>query len=79
MKEIAGMIENGSMTFLKKEYSILGIFIVVVAALLWMNLGMNTALCYVIGALVSMFCGFIGMKAATKSSKRLKEGLRWWV
>ena len=73
MKEISGLIANGSMTFLKKEYSILVVFIIVVALLLLNFLGLDTAICYVLGALASMLCGFIGMKAATKANVRTAQ------
>lgn len=73
MTNIAGMIESGSMTFLKKEYSILAVFLIVVAAILGYALGQLTAFCYLAGALISMLCGFIGMKAATKANVRTAE------
>jgi K(+)-stimulated pyrophosphate-energized sodium pump len=74
MTGIADLIESGSMTFLKKEYSILAIFLLVVTALLWNSqLGRETALCYIAGALASMFCGFVGMKAATKANVRTAQ------
>jgi K(+)-stimulated pyrophosphate-energized sodium pump len=74
MTEIAGLIETGSMTFLRKEYTILAVFLAAVTILIGMSsLGMNTAICYVLGALTSMLCGFIGMKAATKANVRTAE------
>lgn len=73
MTEIAGLIEGGSMTFLKKEYSILIGFLILVTVLLGWKLGQDTAVCYIVGALASMFCGFIGMKAATKSNVRTAQ------
>ncbi len=73
MTNIAGMIESGSMTFLKKEYSILAVFLIIVAAILGYALGQLTAICYLAGALISMLCGFIGMKAATKANVRTAE------
>ncbi|OUR98659.1 sodium-translocating pyrophosphatase [Halobacteriovorax marinus] len=73
MTEIAGLIESGSMTFLRKEYSILIVFLAVVAILLGVKLGTHTAIAYVSGALISMLCGFIGMKAATKANVRTAE------
>jgi K(+)-stimulated pyrophosphate-energized sodium pump len=73
MTEISGLIEEGSMTFLKKEYSILVVFLAIVAALLGWKLGTNTAICYLTGAGASMLCGFIGMKAATKANVRTAE------
>ena len=73
MTHIATLIENGSMTFLKKEYMILIGFLVVVAALLGAKLGTNSAICYLAGAFMSMLCGYIGMKAATKANVRTAE------
>ncbi len=73
MTDIAGMIESGSMTFLKKEYSILAVFLIAVAIILGVALGKLTAVCYLAGAVISMLCGFIGMKAATKANVRTAE------
>ena len=76
MTHISGLIESGSMTFLKKEYSILIIFLVVVACLLAARLGTSTAICYLVGAAISMLCGFIGMKAATKANVRTAQAAK---
>ncbi len=75
MTEIAGLIESGSMTFLRKEYTILLGFLAVVAILIGSteSLGWDSAGCYLAGALTSMFCGFIGMKAATKANVRTAQ------
>ena len=73
MTEIAGLIESGSMTFLKKEYSILLVFLAVVAGLIGWKLGSNSSICYLAGAFASMLCGWIGMKAATKANVRTAE------
>lgn len=73
MTEISGLIESGSMTFLRKEYSILIVFLLVVAGLLGFKLGVMTSICYLAGALISMLCGFIGMKAATKANVRTAQ------
>ena len=76
MVSIAELIESGSMTFLKKEYTVLTAFLVVVTALIALNLGAGSAVCYVSGALASMLCGFIGMKAATKANVRTAQAAR---
>ena len=47
MAGIAELIESGSMTFLRKEYSILIVFLATVAGLLFWKLSANTAICYV--------------------------------
>src|SRR6266436_5505127 len=76
MTEIADAIEDGAMTFLRKEYSILVWFIVVVAVLLSLGIGSRTALAFVSGAICSMLAGFVGMKAATKANVRAAQAAR---
>ncbi len=76
MIEISDSIQTGAMAFLRKEYSILVWFIVVVAALLTLGIGRFTALAFVSGAICSMLAGFIGMKAATKANVRTAEAAR---
>ncbi len=71
MKEISDTIHDGAMVFLRREYSILAIFIVVVFALLyWKVEPHTTAFAFLGGALCSMLAGFVGMKAATRANVR---------
>ncbi len=70
MREIAAEIERGAMAFLKREYSILSLFVLAVAILLGIYIGVNTALAFVAGALCSVLAGFFGMKSATKANVR---------
>ena len=78
MKEISEAIRGGAMAFLKREYSVLAVFIVLVFFLIILapSLGFNTALAFLGGALCSMLCGFIGMKAATHANVRTAEAAR---
>jgi len=76
MTEIAAAIHAGAMAFLRREYSILAAFIVVVAVLLSIAISRYTALAFVAGAVCSMLAGFVGMKAATKANVRTAEAAR---
>src|SRR5690606_8434780 len=76
MRDIASQIEIGAMAFLRREYSVLAVFIVVVAVLLGVAIGPWTAAAFIGGALSSMTAGFIGMKAATKANVRTSEAAR---
>jgi K(+)-stimulated pyrophosphate-energized sodium pump len=78
MKEIGDAIRAGAMAFLKREYSVLAVFIVVVFFLIGLapSLGFNTALAFLGGAICSMLCGLIGMKAATHANVRTAEAAR---
>jgi len=76
MHEIAADIHEGAMAFLKREYTVLAGFIVLVFFLVILGMGFETALAFVGGALCSMLCGFIGMKAATAANVRTAEAAR---
>ena len=73
MKEIAEQIHLGAMVFLKREYTIVIVFAVVVFAALTKFLSLGTGLAFIAGASCSMLAGFFGMKAATRSSGRTTQ------
>ena len=70
---IAESIHVGAMVFLKREYSVLGIFVFVVAVLLALSLGMNTTIAFLVGAGCSALAGYFGMFAATRANVRTTE------
>ena len=76
MQKIAESIHQGSMTFLKAEYSRLGIFVLVVAALLCYGFTWETSLSFILGASCSALAGFIGMKAATRGNVRTAQAAK---
>jgi len=91
MQEIASAIREGANAFLKREYTTLAIFVIIVATFicvflpspLWttteplINVQLTSA--YVFGSLCSALAGFLGMnvatKANTKAANAAKEGL----
>ena len=73
MQEIAELIHEGALAFLRREYQILIVFVVIVAILLAIFISPKSAIAYVFGALCSMTAGFIGMMAATKANVRTSE------
>ncbi|NFL35262.1 sodium-translocating pyrophosphatase [Clostridium botulinum] len=76
MIEVSGYIEEGAMAFLRKEYSYLCIFIVVVAIAILVFLNYKTAIAFVVGALFSIIAGYIGMRIAVKSNVRTAEAAK---
>lgn len=73
MKEIAGLIHDGAMVYLKRQNSILVGVVILVAILLGVFINSNTAAAYIFGAISSMIAGFFGMKAATRANVRTAE------
>ncbi len=84
MKEISEAIQEGAMAFLNREYKTIAIFVIVVAAVIFATINAETALAFIIGALLSALAGNIGMRVATRSNARtanackksLNDGLR---
>jgi K(+)-stimulated pyrophosphate-energized sodium pump len=76
MKEISGYIEEGAMAFLKKEYSYLSVFIVVVALAIMLTLNIQTAIAFVVGASFSILSGFVGMRIAVKANTRTAQAAK---
>lgn len=76
MREIASYIQEGAMAFLTREYKTLGIFVVVLFFVLWFLIDLQTAICFLIGALFSAGAGYFGMKVATKANVRTANSAR---
>jgi len=76
MQDISEVIHRGAMVFLKKEYSILIIFIAVVFLLLSWKIGLWTGIAFLSGALCSMLAGFFGMNAATRANVRTSQAAK---
>ncbi|MDN5937490.1 MAG: sodium-translocating pyrophosphatase [Salinisphaera sp.] len=69
--EIADEIHTGAMTFIRREYTILAIFAVIVAILISLSdLGVDTAFAFILGALCSTAAGWFGMYTATHANVR---------
>jgi len=79
---IGKSIAEGAMAFLKAEYKILGIFVVVVALLLGITNAGRTdssaliSLSFIVGAFASGLAGFLGMRVATKANNRTTHAAR---
>ena len=75
MKRIATNISDGAMAFLKAEYKILTIFVILTSVILaYKGYSENTswlvAVSFIVGAICSGLAGYIGMKVATKANVR---------
>jgi len=71
LRKIAEQIHLGAMVFMRREYQLLSIFLVVVfIAILFSGLGWQTAFSFVVGALASGTAGYIGMNTATRANVR---------
>ena len=68
--EISDQIHLGAMAFIRKEYSILFIFALILIYGIYEGLGVPSTVAFIIGAVCSSATGFIGMYTATKANVR---------
>ncbi len=82
MQTIAGHIQEGAMAFLNREYRVLAVFVVVVAALLAFGSANQKSshaligLSFVVGAVCSGLAGYFGMRIATRANVRTTAAAR---
>src|SRR5688572_14299498 len=84
-QEISGAIRQGAMAFLNREYRVLVVFVVIIAAALWALRFISTTghvvdnrtiIAFIVGAVLSAIAGYIGMRVATTANVRTAEAVQ---
>ena len=79
MQELMAAIREGAMTFIRREYAAVAVFVAILTVLILVFLEWGRpwgAIAYVFGALLSASAGFIGMRIATAANARTTEAAR---
>lgn len=81
MQQISSRIQRGAMAFLKTEYLVLSVFLVIVGGLLFSSGDRADshsliALSFAVGAIFSGLAGFLGMRIATQANVRTAQAAR---
>lgn len=72
MIKITERIQAGAQTFLRQEYTYLGVFCLLFAVVIYLTAEVNeypyTTCAFLLGATTSMICGYLGMMIAVKTN-----------
>ena len=76
VRTIVAAVSEGAFAFLRREYTLLGGFVVLITILLGLlstlidEMTLGTAISYLVGAMLSALAGFVGMSLAVRANGR---------
>lgn len=76
MKEIAAAIAEGAKAYLNRQYKTIAVIAVILFFVLWIALGVVSALGFLVGAILSAVAGYVGMNVSVRANVRTTEAAR---
>jgi K(+)-stimulated pyrophosphate-energized sodium pump len=76
MQEIAAAIQEGASAYLNRQYTVIAIIGVAIAIVIGLAISWETAVLYIVGAVLSAAAGYVGMNIAVRSNLRTAEAAR---
>ncbi len=76
MNDISDAISEGAVAYMKRQYTVVAIIGVIIFGILYYFLGINDAIGFAIGAILSTVAGVVGMSVAVRSNIRTAQAAK---
>jgi K(+)-stimulated pyrophosphate-energized sodium pump len=76
MREMSDAIAEGAKAYLNRQYKTIGYIALALFVVIWWGLGMNSAIGFIVGAVLSALAGYIGMNVSVRANVRTTEAAR---
>src|SRR3990167_7602569 len=76
MQSIANAIAEGAKAYLNRQYKTIGVIAIILFVVLWLGLGFNSAIGFLLGAILSALAGYVGMNVSVRANVRTTEAAK---
>ena len=76
MQSISSAIREGAKAYLNRQYKTIFYIAIILFMVLWLAIGITTALGFVLGAFLSALAGYVGMNVSVRANSRTAEAAK---